>query len=560
MQRTIPLTFLTIALASACGGTAIWDPYSEGGGGSYEVGAGGTSIASSGSVVASSSDGSGGGGNGVGGGVTTSTGAGAMGGAPLGDGLSEMDLGTIATDQPIPFTVPANTVGFSAIVTAAGDFETFGVRSLVSPNQQKLIDNFSIDGTSWKFAWFGTTVAAVPQSDAASAMPNVMNGDWSITLGNPYGSSTSGHLSIWLRQTDDGQFHGGVLDVNVFLVEGVSSELYIEGFLEGAFLDYAGLELGDVAFFPLGQQWGVLDGQGLLQVLEETSVAPTSPALNVVVIADLTGDLDKAAGVAAGIPGQAIEHGTHSSGVVMEILGDPQLDALVVRHEGGHLAGLFHTTEISPGYNDALSDTAKCSDVEGLLYDCPDAVNIMFPVAGTYANEFSGMQRRVIHGSTLYRGYANEAEASANQAVRASTPRGGTQAARSSGWGKAVSPAARELMQSLWCADGRGTPFDPYAKLERLGVDARALVAIGSDSNAPTYVRKRALRGMAHRNPSRAQLAVVAALAADASQPRQVRLGALHGLRADPSFARDSLRALSRDSDPMVRQLADRLR
>ena len=42
--------------------------------------------------------------------------------------------------------------------------------------------------------------------------------------------------------------------------------------------------------------------------------------------------------------------------------------------------------------------------VEGLLYNCPDASNVMFPVAGFYADELSPMQRRVLHGSTLYHG------------------------------------------------------------------------------------------------------------------------------------------------------------
>ena len=562
MRPAIPLTLLTIAFTAACGGTAFWDPWPPAtDDDSYDDGAGGATTVST-DNAASSADSSSSSSNG-GSSATTSTGGGSTGGAPTSVGLTEMDLGTIASDQQIPFEVPSNTLGFSAIVTAPGDFETLGVKSLVSPNQQKVVDNHSIDGTSWVFAWFGTTVAAVPQSDAASAMPEVMSGTWSITLGNPYLSTASGHLSIWLRQTDDGAFHGGVLDINVFLVEGVSSELYIEGFLEGAFLDYAGLGLGDVEFFTLGQEWGVLDGQGVLEVLEQTSMASTSPALNMVVVSDLTGDLEDAAGVAAGIPGQGIEHGTHASGVVMEILGDPQLDALVVRHEAGHLAGLFHTTEISPGYGDALSDTAKCSDVEALLFDCPDAVNIMFPVAGTYANQFSGMQKRVIHGSTQYRGYANAAEAGANQAVQARSQRGGglrAQTAVWSGWEDTVSRRARELMQSIWCADGRGVPFDPYRTLEHLGVDARALLTIGSNPSAPSYLRKRALRGIARMNPSAEQLDAVAAIARDIAQPRAVRMGALHGLRSDPMRSRDIARSLDGDGDAMVRQLATHLR
>jgi hypothetical protein len=78
-------------------------------------------------------------------------------------------------------------------------------------------------------------------------------------------------------------------------------------------------------------------------------------------------------------------------------------DANVLRHEAGHFAGLFHTTEWTPGEEDPLSDTPSCADVNG-LEACPDFSNVMFPFGATTPGELTAQQARVVQGSALYRG------------------------------------------------------------------------------------------------------------------------------------------------------------
>jgi hypothetical protein len=87
--------------------------------------------------------------------------------------------------------------------------------------------------------------------------------------------------------------------------------------------------------------------------------------------------------------------------VLVEVSGDAEVDAARVRHETGHLAGLFHTSD-EYGF-DPLGDTAECTHPDDEL--CPDADNVMFPRATAHAprTELSAAQARVVLGSTLYR-------------------------------------------------------------------------------------------------------------------------------------------------------------
>jgi hypothetical protein len=97
-------------------------------------------------------------------------------------------------------------------------------------------------------------------------------------------------------------------------------------------------------------------------------------------------------------------------------------DANVLRHEAGHFAGLFHTTEFDPTAEDPLSDTPRCADVNG-LEACPDFTNVMFPVGATTPGELTAQQTRVVQGSALYRGVYAPGEAPMTPYPAASTTR-----------------------------------------------------------------------------------------------------------------------------------------
>lgn len=90
---------------------------------------------------------------------------------------------------------------------------------------------FGIEGTAFGFVHFGAEAMGVPLTDDAQAMPP-MTGTWSVI---PFADAIGEvELSIWRRQTLDGAFHGGVIDVNVFIVAEAVTEAYALDVVEEA--------------------------------------------------------------------------------------------------------------------------------------------------------------------------------------------------------------------------------------------------------------------------------------------------------------------------------------
>ncbi|MBW2527108.1 MAG: hypothetical protein JRI23_23200, partial [Deltaproteobacteria bacterium] len=381
----LPLLLLGPALAAiGCGGVAVIDPELE---------------------TATSTGGQGGAT------TTTTTSSGAMGGGGSGgeggtyvppiDALVEHDLGQVASGETVTFTAEDGLLGMTAVAQIPAEYSVVGFEQVVAPNGTALVDDFLIESTMWEFENFGLVAAAVPQSDHAEAMP-IMPGTWSYKVYSDF-SSAPVELSVWTRHTVDGAFHGGVVDVNLFRVPSAASESYLRNVVERAFDDFAGLDLGELSFYTLSEQFAVVDEYNAWDLLTRTSQAQGRPALNVMVVRDFGGELVGAGGFSVGQPGFPLRHGTLLSGVVM-LTFDPDFDALVLLHETGHLSGVYHTSEIDPGgYQDHLDDTPFCDDPWGLMESCPDFDNLMFPIAGSLAMQLSPKQQRVIQGSLLYR-------------------------------------------------------------------------------------------------------------------------------------------------------------
>lgn len=525
--------------------------------------------------------------------AVTSTGSGSPPPIPA---LIELPLGPVELGKPIPFPVHDPTVGFTVVARVAhpADEEVvLGVASLVAPDGVPVLQEFGIEGTLAAFGGYGVAAAAVPQTSAAQAMPEVMPGTWHVTFAAPDDAAAPEvNASVWVRQTVDGAFHGGVLDVNAFIVKGVASQGYVEGALHEAFDGFAGLTLGTVTFHELAEEWAFLDEESFFQVFEQTAGAPGKPALNVLFVAGLTGELEGAAGVSPGAPGYPLEHGTHLSGIVALVYFDTAIDTVILRHEAGHLAGLFHTSEFAPGYGDALGDTSLCDDVPSKLEGCPDYDNIMFPTGGSLLMQLSPQQTQVIRASALYRGIVEAGGApalplatggdvdpggawgaladssmgahgggSASDAARAGSHavRAGNRAAKGS-WSAGLSRAAAEHLAGLWCP--HGARVDPFAVLRDLGGDDPVqLAAIGTDRSAPHYVRRRALAAAGRAAPPAEVTALLAAIAESPSAPRHVRLGAIEGAAAAGSAGDRAAMAsrLAGDSDPLVAALAKRV-
>lgn len=582
LARLVGPAALGLAAASllggaGCGGTAVVDPEVEATTSSGGTGGTGTTTTSSSSTGAGGTGGTGG-----------SVGGGGEGGAPPILALVEDDLGTVAEGEEILFDVEPGTLGMTAVALRGG-FDWVGIRTITAPNDNAIVQNYGMAGTSAYYESYGAITALVPQSDHPEAMP-LMNGQWAfeVTTDSP---SNMIDLSIWTRRTVDGQFHGGVIDINVFLVPSVSEEFYMETLMENAFGDYAGLEVGHITFYPLSEQFAVLDENNVIELFMQSDVAPTIPALNVYAVGNLTGMFDGAGGFTLGAPALPLVHGTLQSGLVMMVFDSFEIDSLVVRHEAGHLAGLYHTSEIDPvGYGDALDDTPLCPNVEQMLYNCPDVDNLMFPYGGVGdATDLSPKQIRVIQASALYRGRVEEGGAPAipipadglssdgESAADGEPQQGGTQASTpahlphdlsrsASGpvleqpWAQGLPPAVAAFLTAHW-EYGHGLP-DPFDMLRRLGgAQPQALWSLATDERAPAHVRMRALLALGHLAPGKAPRAELAALAERSNEHRLVRLGALGALTADsPADARAVAHRLVADGDGVIARAAQRLR
>jgi hypothetical protein len=358
------LTALCASLGTliACGGVAVIDPdgSEDGSGGFASV----SSVTSSG--VSTTSVGAGG----VGG-----EGGTPRGGAPPIPPLVEHPQGQHSTGVPFTFEVEPGTIGVTAIADITADLVTIGFQSVQAPNNATIVQNHGIATTGQDYMWWGIDTLLLPQSDHAETMP-LMPGTWTFTLGSNHGQQTA-DVSIWTRHTLDGQFHGGVIDVNVFIADNAASEPYMTQVINEAFDDFAGLSTGTITFHTLSSQYSVVTNNTWLDPFPESAGAPGKPALNVMVVTLI--DFD-AIGYSAGIPGSTLVHGSRQSGVVM-MAYDPNYDYYTLRHEVGHFSGLLHTSETTPGLGDHLSDTPKCDDVDQQLQNCPDISYLMFPYA-----------------------------------------------------------------------------------------------------------------------------------------------------------------------------------
>ncbi|MBI4702978.1 MAG: hypothetical protein HY744_17820 [Deltaproteobacteria bacterium] len=572
---------LVMGTLVACGGVAVLDPVRKGGG---EAGGGGQTTTTTTTTTTTSTTSSGTGAAGAGGyggyGGGGEGAQGATGGAPPIPPLVYYDLGEMQVGVTATFEAPAGILGMTAMVEVldGNKYEMIGFPTVAAPSGSPVIENYGIPGTAAHFSFPGAEVVAVPLSDHPEAMP-IAPGVWQFEVGSEEDAKKA-HLGIWVRQTLDGQFHGGVVDVNLFRTPGAPDEGYMKKVVKLAIGGMAGLKLGKLKVLPLDEQYAVLDENNFFEVFEPTKGAPGKPALNIMVVEMLTGELEGAAGFTLGAPGNPIEHGTLKSGVVVTTGYGEEWDTLIMRHETGHLAGLFHTSEFEDDLGDALDDTPWCDDPMGKMDSCPDYPNLMFPIAASGALLLSPKQNRVVQASALYRGIVEEGGGPADplpddepgagdEPEAGPAPGGGAKAAGAAtplaiplaeqSWAARVPPGLAHYLAGLWCVRS-GVDFFTVVRLLG-GDDAAELLAMGTDRSAPLHVRMRALMAAGRASPSAGQIAQLVALAQSSSLPPVVRVGALGGLSAAaPGRARALAALLAAGADARVARVARRLR
>lgn len=353
---------------------------------------------------------------------------------PLPDSATVVDLGLRTTGELVTFPIPAGTLGFQLVVQAPDEDALVRIDRLVSPSGQVLFEEGKPRGTELPTAeGFGWATAAVPQSDVYSKSP-VESGVFSAKVFGEVSGRVL-RVSLVLQKTKDGFFHGGELDLHVYVPKGLMLSqpgLRHEVTAQGAAVDDAlqaridafyelldalvGVQRGAVSYHGIGARFtSVLDEPSLRAAFQETRVTPAGQALHVV----FTNDLGEALGVAPAIPGFAVTTGTSMSAIAVTQYEDssPEVDAFTMLHEMGHFAGLSHTTEINfdttdaggPPYYDPLADTPRCNGgvtAENAL-DCPDYRNVMFPTGDQSTGLLSTGQERVLRGSPIYRARAS---------------------------------------------------------------------------------------------------------------------------------------------------------
>jgi hypothetical protein len=541
-----PLLLLGTVGSAACGGIVVFD---EGEGGGGEGGQGGATTSSV-SVVTSVT-------------TTTSVVSSSATVEPVGGGgpnLVEEVLGDGVEEAGFEVAVDAQTLGITAMAVGQANFSQLEFRALTAPSTAVVIDGaLPSNGASW--FWYGALAIAAPQISHPESFP-LAEGTWRFD----FASSSPSRVSVWRRRTVDGAFHGGVLDVNVFIADGSVEESYALDVIQDAYSDFGGVELGDVRFFQLPAGYGYVDENNMFDLVRETSVMPTRPALNIMAVSGIGGQLDGAAGFAYGVPGTPMLAGQEQSAVVWLVLYDSFYDPIILRHEAGHFAGLFHTSEFQAGLVDPLDDTPSCDDVLDQFEDCADWDYIMFPSGGSGAALFSPLQAEVIRGGALYRGSFSPGEppmppygpeldlrASSGRIGLASLTELSTPAERAAALGArptrraapnrfasaGLSASATRHLEGIGCphvASARGGHdfADYFEVLEELGGLAPAsLTELAFDASAPPHVRRRALGGLA-RLAERGEQAVDAAslerLATRDDEVPLVRMGALEAL------------------------------
>jgi hypothetical protein len=530
---------------------------------------------------------------GAGGAGTTTTGAAGGGGTMVPgpwDGpiqsLQELNLGDVALDVTIDVPIPENTLGFTAVAAAPSQNDVVGIARLRNPLGSSVIFNFAIlDHPNYVFGDQGWIAGANPQTDSSDGWP-VQPGTWRISLGDDDGSVASAQLSIWARRTTDGQFHGGVVDINVFIAPGVVSEGYMGQVVDSMFSGgYAGLQLGSVSYYQLDPSATVLSSRDEYRALvASTGGIGTHPALNLFVVQDFSdGGFGQAIGVAAGIPGTPMQSGITLSGVAYQPSGDTGYDGTVLRHEVGHLAGLYHTTEYSVAETDPLGDTPECTAtaIQNNPNGCPDVNNMMFPIAYG-ATSLSASQAIVIQGSGLYRGVITQGGspmdplplppylAAATDRFAPPVPLTGPSPAMRVRRSAAVMPVAPDPLEralgGVWCSHGGADREALVVQIaestgKQAGAAAARLRAIALDASRPDLMRARALgayaRASADRGPA---LALAAALVADESAGTDLRVAGLRSLaRWDAPRARSLAATVSASDDVVVRAVGQRL-
>ena len=354
------------------------------------------------------------------------------------DDGSTLDLGAVVPGTPTTFDVPQDALGFS--VTVVGDPGSFvGIHSLGAPSGASVVSGYTPSGGSGTLALGsrGMGAISVPMTDA-TATGGLEHGAWRLVVGGvvpdasapsskgsgaPTGAPVQSPLrvTVQFQRSGDGQFHGGALDLHVYVPEGLrmhdpdavhvvsaeraSTDASMNQRVSLFYTELSrlfGISRGVVAYHRIdGRFTTATTGDARAQLMAQASVK-AAHALHVVLTNELSyGGGEALLGYSVGMPGASNLPSSVRSSVAVAIYDDQTAmnDAITILHEMGHFVGLMHSTEYD-GTPDLLADTPTCPPPGK---NCPDVNNLMAPDGPAKVALVSPSQVRVVRGSPIYR-------------------------------------------------------------------------------------------------------------------------------------------------------------
>ena len=135
--------------------------------------------------------------------------------------LEVLELGAVTPGTPVTFEIPKGTLGFHVTVESDTPSESLAVLEVVAPSGAKAHQNAipagGVHPTSETL--FGTTAAVqIPQGELPETADGVAPGTWQVTF---RGEGTL-RAKVQVQTTPDGIFHGGTLDLDVYVPDGLS--------------------------------------------------------------------------------------------------------------------------------------------------------------------------------------------------------------------------------------------------------------------------------------------------------------------------------------------------
>jgi len=255
----------------------------------------------------------------------------------------------------------------------------------------------------------------------------VPNGDEDFPVGTSFVARLeTGRTSALRRVVMDRASAGTTLDLNFFYVGvepprgGVPPASVVEMLRQlAALYETVGLRLGRHRHYPVpgatARRFEVVEEDAEVQELFTYSAGAARPAVNVFLIRSSTTFL----GIAGGVPGAELVHGTRSSGLAIAFedlesyvdMGAPAgILGTVIGHEVGHFLGFAHTTEADGASYEPLSDTPQCSlaqdtDGDGMLlpFECEGFGNdnVMFWAPFDEGPRFSPRQGTILRNAMV---------------------------------------------------------------------------------------------------------------------------------------------------------------